>query len=460
MLPLQEVSSNPSLINWGLLLFLGTFTKAIAGAFAPIIVGYKNVPETYPFNPLLLTGLLIASMMSCRGELAIILATFAYNRNLLCPQLYCAVIQAILIWVIPLPYTFKYIARKVSSMRKKNLRNISPDNIEQIGGHMPLYIVIQIRSRAQINYHVKLKEALSRFELFEYDHRIWYQKSLKPIVVTEIYAVDTKTNLEIPTSFNQPTVKDILDVETVIEKCKYIQTELKEQLNFDDLQMKVMQWTPGKYEEIDLDDELTNQGEYRLTMDAKREDVFKDFMTAQADSMKNMDNRDLPTLFEGDENMVGKEGVFHRDLGNGKLYETVENIEEPSYKEFADSQRSISSSSSEEGFTYESFKRIQHHDTTGSNISGQIINHASIGHNITLLKPKISGQSLWFYDQASQEAAMSSNEKLSTYYDQTFGRGFGMNSNSLPYLRLEVELKVPVEERLVGIVREVRSSTL
>lgn len=456
MLPLQEVNSNPSLFGWGVFLFVGTFTKAIAGAFAPIIVGYKNVPESYPYNPLLLTSAFIASMMCCRGELAIIIATFAYNRNLLGPELYCSVILAILIWVIPMSFAFKYAARNVLRERKNNLTNISPDNIEETGGTMPLYIVIQIRSRAQNSYHYKLKQALSRFELFEYDHRIWYPKRLKPIVVTEIYAADINTKLEIPRSFGQPTVRGILDVETAIEKCKTIHTELKEQLTLEDMKIKVMQWTPGKYEEIDLDDELTNQDEYRLTMDARRADIMTDFMKVQADSTRETGDRDLPTLFEGNEEIVDK-GNLQLNMGNDK-YETENEVQLS--REFPDMDKSLSSSSSEEGFTYESFKKIHRHDSNGSSTSGQIINHASIGHNITLLKPKILGQSLWFYDHASQEAAMSSNEKLSTYYEQTFGRGFGMNSNSLPYLRLEVELKVSVEERLVGIVREVRSSTM
>ncbi len=65
-------------------------------------------------------------------------------------------------------------------MSKDYLKDISPENFERQGDEStPLFLVVQIRSRSVLDYHLLLRNALSNLDLFVHDHRVWYPKVRK-----------------------------------------------------------------------------------------------------------------------------------------------------------------------------------------------------------------------------------------------------------------------------------------
>ena len=62
-------------------------------------------------------------------------------------------------------------------MSKEYLKDVSPENFERQGDEStPLFLVIQIRSRAVLDYHLRLRNTLCNLNLFVHDHRMWYPK--------------------------------------------------------------------------------------------------------------------------------------------------------------------------------------------------------------------------------------------------------------------------------------------
>ena len=187
------------------------------------------------------------------------------------------------------------------------------------------------------------------------------------------------------------------------------------------MKINVIQWVPGVYEEINLNHDFKSSIELDKSEQAKSDDAKEGLSVEKNMSME----------WKADDSEAG-------------------------LTEFQGTRSDDSHSSSSEAISYESFSRLHHANRFEAALAHE--RHSSLIQSTALYKPKVSGPSLWFTDSISQEAAMTSSERVVTYYDQTFGRSLGLNSAYTPYLRLDVEFKLPVEDRLAGIVREIRTN--
>lgn len=182
-----------------------------------------------------------------------------------------------------------------------------------------------------------------------------------------------------------------------------------------------MQWVPGVYEEINLNHDFNN------TIGPNKSEKAK---SDAANAHVSVENNEISMDWKPADT------------------ETV-------LSEFGGMRSDDSQSSSSDVISYESFNRLHRFNTIGAALAHE--RQSGLIQSTALYKPKVSGPSLWFTDNISQEAAMTTSERVITYYDQTFGRSLGLNSAYTPYLRLDVEFKLPVEDRLAGIVREIRT---
>ena len=110
-MPIQELKDDPSLIGWAILFFIGTFSKSILGFVSIPMTKPTSTPDNFPYNTTLIKSASVAFVMCCRGELTIILSTFALNCGIMSSKTYVAVILTVFFWVIPAPFLFETAAR-------------------------------------------------------------------------------------------------------------------------------------------------------------------------------------------------------------------------------------------------------------------------------------------------------------------------------------------------------------
>lgn len=184
---------NRRVIAWGFAFYVAVLGKLPIGLYAPKY--NEKLPKNYPFNPFTRDVLITSVAMTCRGEFSFIIAAFGIGNGLLDPELYSAIIWAVLLACITSPIILTLILRDYNRLAEKYLEQEQLDK-SIVGGKGPLYVNIQIRSKNVAGMQDSIKRFVNKMGLFVIDQRSWSPRGLNAIVATELYAVDSKTTVD------------------------------------------------------------------------------------------------------------------------------------------------------------------------------------------------------------------------------------------------------------------------
>ena len=186
---------------------LAIFAKVPLGFFVPHF--QKEIPKGFPYNPFVRDIVVTALAMTCRGEFNVIVASYALSEGLFEPEIYSAVILAILFGSIVSPLVLTRVLRYYNDKSVDYLEGDHP--IERIGntcdGLRPLFVAIQARTPVHWNLQEDFKRALEEEGLIIIDHRSWHTLGRKDIGqeavdITELFAQDTKQRVKVTGCFS------------------------------------------------------------------------------------------------------------------------------------------------------------------------------------------------------------------------------------------------------------------
>ncbi|CAJ1943048.1 unnamed protein product [Cylindrotheca closterium] len=209
--------SDVYVLGWGFALLLVVLAKVPVGFLVPHF--QKEIPKGFPYNPYFRDIVVTSLAMTCRGEFNVIVASYALSEGLFEPEIYSAVILAILFGSIVSPLVLTRVLRYYNGMSVSYLEGDHP--IERIGntcdGSRPLFLAIQARTPVHWNLQEDFKRRLEEHGLIIIDHRSWHTLGRKDIGqeavdITELFAQDTKQRVRVagcfPSQQSSGTVED------------------------------------------------------------------------------------------------------------------------------------------------------------------------------------------------------------------------------------------------------------
>lgn len=425
---------NKSVIAWGFGFYLAVLGKLPVGLLAPKY--NETLPKNYPFNPFTRDVLITSVAMTCRGEFSFIIAAFGIGNALLDPELYSAIIWAVLLACITSPIILTLVLRHYNHSAAKFLEKQELDS-SIVGGRGPLHVNIQIRSSLVPGMQDSIKRYINSIGLFVIDQRSWSPRGLHAVVATEIYAVDSKTlidvekairKLSIPTrgegkleeakedDANHPGAALELEViaettpldDTVANRCREIREHLLSCPELVDAKINVVQWVP--------------------MVDALRKKQGDDLAREAAEALKKKE--DIDTLVD-DVPIMRK--VRQKMLSSGPLsFFQVEKERERAAEEVEmqtpEPLPEVSGTGANEGLRRRRTKMVS--------------------------SPTVGGLDMWQEDTVAQEAALIGAAPV-VQYDMNAGtmRYGGRRQRMKSDLGAIAENAPAIEERLSGFVR-------
>jgi hypothetical protein len=183
-------------IGWGFALYLAVLMKLPLGYFVP---KFQESPKGASFNPytrdLVVTGL----AMSCRGEFSFIIASFGLSEGLYGPDLYSAVVWAVLISCASSPFLLLNSIKYFNKKQAKYLAETNPLKMRTLDDKTSLHLHIRMKSNIQWGMQEKFHQELQGIKMFVLDHRTEHGRGLKATVTTDIYVRDDATRIMLPT---------------------------------------------------------------------------------------------------------------------------------------------------------------------------------------------------------------------------------------------------------------------
>ncbi len=144
-----------------ILLVFATFAKVPIGLMAPRNKK-REIPTDFPYNPYFRDVIVISLSMACRGEFNVIVAAYALSQGLFVPDVYSAVMFAIMFGCIIAPLVLTRVLKYYNKLSAGYLKG--KHRIERIGntddGYRPLFLAIQSRTPVHWNLHESFQNVL------------------------------------------------------------------------------------------------------------------------------------------------------------------------------------------------------------------------------------------------------------------------------------------------------------
>lgn len=435
-----KMFGNKSVIAWGFAFYVAVLGKLPIGLLAP---KYDNNtrPKNYPFNPYTRDVIITSVAMTCRGEFNFIIAAFGIGNTLLDPELYSSIIWAVLLACITSPIILTLVLRHYNRSAERYLEKQQLDS-SIVGGQGPLHVNIQIRSAIVPGMQDAIKRSINSIGLFVIDQRSWSPRGLNAIVATELYAIDSKTLIDVkkavrrvsgPTK-DEETLEEVkedgdvhatfsseLEVITesipldniVANRCREIREHLLSCPELIDAKINVVQWVP--------------------MVDALQKQQGDDLAREAAEALKNKETIDtlvdeMPTLRRVRQKMLsGPISFFQAEKDRIKKTEEVEErATQPTRTELPD----VSGTEVREGLR----RRPRRTKMVSS--------------------PAVGGSDMWQEDIVAQEAAFSGAAPVVQYDLQAGTMRYGARRQRMKSdLGAIAENAPAIEERLSGLVR-------
>ena len=170
--------------------------KSLVAFFVP---RFEQVEKGAIYNPykrdLLVTGL----SMTCRGEFSFIIAAFALSEGIIAPDIYAAVVFAVLLSAITSPFILLQCIAYFKKLQKKHLQATNPMKKGGGDGTMPLHFHIRLETKAGWSLLERLQKQVRDLDLVVEDLRTGHTRGLNPTIINDVYVRDKKTRVAIPT---------------------------------------------------------------------------------------------------------------------------------------------------------------------------------------------------------------------------------------------------------------------
>jgi len=455
-----KMFGNSRVVAWGFAFYVAVLGKLPVGLFAPKYA--EGTPKDYPFSPYVRDVVITSVAMTCRGEFSFIIAAFGIGELLLDAELYSAIIFAVLLSSITSPIFLTLILKYYNRMASKYIEQDQLDK-SGVGGKAPLHVNIQIRSAVMPGMQGSIKRCVNSLGLFVIDQRSWQPRGLSVVVATELYAVDSKTTVDIGKTLKkidsmkplmpatekkdksgshvsideEPTI--IPEDDEVIQqgpdpvalRCEEIRQALLNCPDLVDANVKVLQWVP-------LADALDKQAGLSASETAtKREQILLGEVSA---ALKNKETID--TLV--DEAPKAKKTRFKMLSGPVSWGYAEQEREKAAEAEriIADAgvQTTTAPIAPAAAPVGESEEGIRRRPRRAKMVSS----------------PAVGGADLWGEDLQAQAAAARSAPPPPVQYDMNSGIRYGVTRRQKMKSDLSViaESTPTIEERLDGLVRQ------
>lgn len=164
----------------------------------------KEVPEDFPFDPYWRDALITSLSVVCRGEFNVVVASFGLSTGLLGPDLYSAIVMAVLVSAIVGPLLLSQTIKYYNRLSEEYLS--SPHPLQRINdkskdGFRPLFIAIQVRTPVSWGLQERFQHVLQDLGLLILDHRTWHTNSVEAVAMSEIFVQDTVKNVPVKNCF-------------------------------------------------------------------------------------------------------------------------------------------------------------------------------------------------------------------------------------------------------------------
>lgn len=196
-----------SVLHFAVLPILAKFPL---GLFVPRF--RHELPDDFPYDPWRRDMLITSLALICRGEFNFIIAAFSLSVGLFGPQLYSAVVLAVLLASIVGPLVLARVIHYYNEKAKAYLSGSHP--IKRDGrtcdGYRPLFLAIQARTPIEWGIQETFKRALEEGGLIIIDHRSWHTLGLTDARdITELFVQDTKVKVKVPGCFAASTAPNM-----------------------------------------------------------------------------------------------------------------------------------------------------------------------------------------------------------------------------------------------------------
>ncbi|GAX16357.1 hypothetical protein FisN_27Lh071 [Fistulifera solaris] len=202
-------------LKWGFAFLFATFAKVPIGLMVPRNKK-REIPTDFPYNPYFRDVIVTSLSMACRGEFNVIVAAYALSEGLFVPEIYSAVMFAIMFGCIIAPLVLTRVLKYYNKLSAGYLKG--KHRIERIGntddGYRPLFLAIQSRTPVHWNLHESFQNVLEEMGLVIIDHRSWHtldRTEQSAVDITELFVQDTKMKVRIKHCFGKSTDSDRLE---------------------------------------------------------------------------------------------------------------------------------------------------------------------------------------------------------------------------------------------------------
>lgn len=171
-------------------------SKFVLGVYVP---RFEDTPKDASFNPYHRDVIVVGLSMTCRGEFSFIIAAFALGEGLFEPELYAAIVWAVLLSCITSPFMLLHTIKHFNAKQQQHLDETNPMKQKSgpSDGMMSVHFHIQVKSKASWGMQEKFHKSLTDMELVVVDHRTEHHRGLDATVINDMYAEDKQLRVPI-----------------------------------------------------------------------------------------------------------------------------------------------------------------------------------------------------------------------------------------------------------------------
>ncbi|KAL7544273.1 hypothetical protein ACHAWF_007655 [Thalassiosira exigua] len=200
---------DPYVIGWGFILYLCVAAKLPLGFYVP---KFEDVKEGAGYNPFLRDRVITSLAMTCRGEFSFIIAAFALGEGLFTPQMYAAVVWAVLLSCITSPFMLLNLIKYFNNKQMEYLASTNPITLAKDGdGTQPLFLHIKVKAPAFGGMQEQFRKIVNDLGLELIDRRTNRDgRGLDATVQTDLYVRDATVTVKLQKIAAQRKIKKAL----------------------------------------------------------------------------------------------------------------------------------------------------------------------------------------------------------------------------------------------------------
>lgn len=178
--------------------------KSVVAVFVP---RFEETEKGAIYDPYKRDVLVTGLSMTCRGEFSMIIAAFALSEGVIDPEMYAAVVLAVLISAVTSPFMLLKSINHFKSLQEKQLQATDPLKSDGVVTTMPLHLHIHLQTKGAWSLLERLQTEMHDLGLVVEDYRTTNTRGLDPTIISDIYVRDTNTNIGIPNVMDKKIIE-------------------------------------------------------------------------------------------------------------------------------------------------------------------------------------------------------------------------------------------------------------